>query len=95
MRFMSIRAIGLVALMAILLIVSLCQRLSQPRAQELPDNPDENLSVPILAVEDTFRMPTTTLPEHVVEADRVTLDEILRHCVGPQADSSNSEREGK
>lgn len=45
--------------------------------------PDE--STPTLAVEDTFSMPTTTLPEYLVEAPRVTLDEILRRVAEGEA----------
>ena len=52
----------------------------QLRAQlsELPEPKVEETPIPTLAVEDTFAMPTTTLPEELVEAPRVTLDEILR-----------------
>lgn len=45
--------------------------------------PDEG--TPTLAVEDTFAMPTTTLPEYLVEAPRVTLDEILRRVAQGEA----------
>jgi hypothetical protein len=45
--------------------------------------PDEG--TPTLAVEDTFAMPTTTLPEYLVEAPRVTLDEILRRVAEGEA----------
>lgn len=40
---------------------------------------------PVLAVEDTFLMPTTTLPEYLVEAPRVTLEEILRRVAEGEA----------
>jgi len=40
---------------------------------------------PTLAVEDTFSTPMTTLPEYLVEAPRVTLDEILRRVAEGEA----------
>lgn len=49
----------------------------------LPDGGDP--SVPTLALEDTFAMPTTTLPEFLVEAPRVTLDEILKRVAAGEA----------
>jgi hypothetical protein len=48
-----------------------------------PPVPDE--TTPTLAVEDTFPVPMTTLPEHLVVADRVTLDEILRRVAEGEA----------
>jgi hypothetical protein len=49
----------------------------------LPEGGDP--TVPTLAVEDTFAMPTTTLPEFLVEAPRVTLDEILKRVAAGEA----------
>ena len=42
-------------------------------------------SEPALAVEDTIRLATSSLPEYVVRARRVTLDEILRRVVEGEA----------
>jgi hypothetical protein len=47
--------------------------------------PIPDAGTPTLAVEDTFAMPTTTLPEYLVEAPRVTLDEILRRVAEGEA----------
>lgn len=42
-------------------------------------------SAPVLAVEDTVRLASGSLPEYVVRAPRVTLDEILRRVVEGEA----------
>ena len=58
-----------------------------PRGDETAQAASEPLG-PALAVEDTFRMPTTTLPEFLVEAPRVVdvqnaLGYLLMHCETP------------
>ena len=71
--------------------LGLCAALAGAAALLLPDAgsaPPEIpplVTNPTLAVEDTFNMPTTTLPEYLVEAPRVTLEEILRRVAAGEA----------
>ncbi len=67
---------GLAAALACLLVAA-----RRDEAVSAPPDPGR----PVLAVEDTFLMPTTTLPEFLVEAPRVTLDEILRRVAEGEA----------
>ena len=70
------------ALFAVAVASAAALAASSPRLaaqiSDLPEPEVEETPIPTLAVEDTFAMPTTTLPEELVEAPRVTLDEILR-----------------
>jgi hypothetical protein len=51
----------------------------------LPPPSEKTLPGPILALEDTIPVPTRRLPEQVVRAPRVTLDEILRRVAEGEA----------
>jgi hypothetical protein len=55
----------------------------EPSRLAIPEPPPSAL--PVLAAEDTIPVPSATLPEYVVRAPRVTLDEILRRVAEGEA----------
>lgn len=73
MRARRVQSVGLLSVIAAVSIAVIGGAQEEGVPISLPE-----AGKPTLAVEDTFAMPTAILPEYLVEAPRVTLNEILR-----------------
>jgi len=71
---------------ALLVVLGLAALTTQASAQRAPGGKSPLAGAPgVLAVEDTIPIPSALLPEYVVTAPRVSLDEILRRVAEGEA----------